>query len=359
MGEAARKRGPAAREPKMPAKRGAQKRSKSGAAKSSREDARGARPDEKARNARHARAKAKPAPVPPIERPGNVRRRPPPKRIEEPADVPKRPLRERFAFVTTRAQAVAARLRKPAIAAFKALVVVAVIAGSVALGRLVERHVRTSPAFAIKTIDLEGTERLTRDEVLEAAGVAIGKNAFDTSPEDARARLLAHPWIGSAEVRRRLPDTFEIRIRERRPAAVLSLGALYLVSEDGTVFKRAGEADPIDLPVITGVDRRRFVSDEAWRTSVLLEVVALLHDYANVGLAAREPVNEVHVESDDGLSLYVGRDATFIRLGRAPFRDKLRRLRRVLDRLQAKRARAAYVYLDNVRRPDRVTVRLR
>jgi hypothetical protein len=31
----------------------------------------------------------------------------------------------------------------------------------------------------------------------------------------------------------------------------------------------------------------------------------------------------------------------------------------VLDRLEQKRARAAYVYLDNVRRPDRVTVRLR
>ena len=47
------------------------------------------------------------------------------------------------------------------------------------------------------------------------------------------------------------------------------------------------------------------------------------------------------------------------RLGKAPFRDKLGRFRDVLARLARRRAEAAYVYLDNERRPDRVTVRLR
>ena len=55
----------------------------------------------------------------------------------------------------------------------------------------------------------------------------------------------------------------------------------------------------------------------------------------------------------------VGADATHVRLGQRPFRQKLRRLRRVLDRLQKRHDRAAYVYLDNRRRPDRVTVKLR
>ena len=67
----------------------------------------------------------------------------------------------------------------------------------------------------------------------------------------------------------------------------------------------------------------------------------------------------MHVESNDGISLYVGADATYVRLGRGPFRKKLARLRQVVDEIASRRARAAYVYLDNVRRPDRVTVRLR
>jgi cell division protein FtsQ len=141
--------------------------------------------------------------------------------------------------------------------------------------------------------------------------------------------------------------------------ALLALGDVYLVSEDGAVFKRAGQDDPVDLPVITGVDRQRFTRDRGFRTSVLLEAVALLSDYRGAGLWRREPVDEVHVEPDDGLSLYVGADATYVRLGHGPFRAKLRRLRTVLDELGQRGARAAYVYLDNQRRPDRVTVRIR
>ena len=70
-------------------------------------------------------------------------------------------------------------------------------------------------------------------------------------------------------------------------------------------------------------------------------------------------MEEIHFERDGTLSMYVGDDATYVRLGRAPYQAKLRRLRRVLDELGRRDARAEYVYLDNVRRPDRVTVRLR
>ena len=34
-------------------------------------------------------------------------------------------------------------------------------------------------------------------------------------------------------------------------------------------------------------------------------------------------------------------------------------MKKVFDRLERERARAEYVYLDNEKRPDRVTVRLR
>jgi hypothetical protein len=48
-----------------------------------------------------------------------------------------------------------------------------------------------------------------------------------------------------------------------------------------------------------------------------------------------------------------------VRLGQGPYRGKIERLRRVLDELGARHTRPLYVYLDNLRRPDRVTVRVR
>lgn len=256
------------------------------------------------------------------------------------------------------ARVLGARLERPAKLVARVLVVLACTGGTVALARLVERHVRTSPAFATRTITVEGNERLTREEVLAASGLREGQNAFETGPEEAEERLRDHAWMAAAHVERRLPGTFVVHVRERRAVAVLALGALYLVAEDGAVFKRVGTDDPVDLPVITGVERERFTSDRAYRTSLLLEVVALLHDWRGAGLLLRAPIGEVHVEGDGGLSLYVGDDALYARLGRAPFREKLARFRRVLDRLAQDHQKAVYVYLDNVRHPDRVTVRL-
>lgn len=289
--------------------------------------------------------------------PRNRRVRPKKKAVEP--EEPKPTLRERFGGVGERVKALGGRLRRPAELALRAALVIAVGVGAVALGRLVERHVRTAPAFEVTEIALEGHVRLTREEILETAGLAIGNNVFDMGPEDAQEALSQHPWIAEATVRRRLPGSYTIEVRERRAVALLALGDVFLVSEDGAVFKQVEDGDPIDLPVITGVERERFQRDRGFRTSILLEAVALLHDYRSAGLREREPIGELHVERDDGLSLYIGADPTYVRLGRGPFRSKLQRLRTVLEELGERGARAEYVYLDNERRPDRVTVRIR
>jgi cell division protein FtsQ len=85
----------------------------------------------------------------------------------------------------------------------------------------------------------------------------------------------------------------------------------------------------------------------------------LLQDYRDAGLAKREPISEIHAGTHDGFTIYVGHDAIELRLGTRPFGKKLLRFREILDELSDERARPAYVVLDNVRRPDRVAVRLR
>jgi len=251
------------------------------------------------------------------------------------------------------------RLRRIASVLVRIGLFATIVAGAVAGGRLIERHVRTSKSFATQVITLEGIQRLGRDEVLREAGLGIGKKVFDVSAKTAQRNLLKHPWIATATVVRRLPGTYRVTISERQAVALLSMGDLYLVADDGTVFKPLGDGDPFDLPIITGVDRDVFTSDRDFRISIINDLVGLLDDYARVGLLRREKIAEIHLQSDRGVSLYIGSDATQVRLGRAPFLGKLRRLKKVLDRLEKKQSRAYYVYLDNVRRPDRVTVKLR
>jgi cell division protein FtsQ len=170
------------------------------------------------------------------------------------------------------------RLRRPLWYLTRGLLLVCATAGAVSGGRLLERYVRSAQAFEARELHVTGNARLSREEVLKQAGLALGRNVFEVSPEQARASLLEHPWIVEATVSRRLPSSYRIELREQSPAALLMLEKLYLVGEDGTVFKPLDPGDPVDLPVITGVDPAEFRSDLALRSSLLVSAVGLLQD---------------------------------------------------------------------------------
>lgn len=243
----------------------------------------------------------------------------------------------------------------------------------------VRKHLTSAPAFAIDTIEVKGLTRLDRAELLQTTGLAVGQNVFAQSPEDIRAKLLGHPWVVGAEVKRTLPSRFALTVREREPAAIMLVdvcgpprgggggddeapcdepNAMYLVSAEGSLLKRVGHKDSSDLPVITGLTRARYTNDPEHSRRMVMEALALLTAYRQSGLWERSPVGEIHVEPNDGLSLYVG-DLTYVRLGIPPYGQKLQRMKKVFDRLERERARAEYVYLDNEQHPDRVAVRLR
>jgi len=278
------------------------------------------------------------------------------RRKSEPSAAPKTPRLQRLrrTLVIMRE-----RIRGPALLVGRlSLMVIAAIA-SVALYRVVDRWVRTAPEFELTEITVEGEERLDEAELRAIADVHVGDNVFARAPDEMRQALLGHPWVADAEVTRRLPGTLRVVVREHHPVALLLLDDAYLISDDGVVIKRAEPGDPTDLPLITGVVRARFVSDLGFRTQLLASAVALVAEYQSAGLMRRATLSEIHVEPSDELTLFVGDEAIEVRLGTGPYRRKLERFARVLDELRREEAHAAYVFLDNVRRPDRVTVRLR
>jgi cell division protein FtsQ len=233
-----------------------------------------------------------------------------------------------------------------------------VVAGLLWVGDQSVQYAHSADAFAVGEISIEGNRQVEDIDVRRAAGLQIGSNIFEVSDEDARNRLLQHPWIEEASVVRRLPGRIRIEVVEREPVALVALDHLYLVSEEGAVFKRLGVDDPVDLPVITGIASERFYDDFDYRTAILLRSMAVLQDYEGAGLSKREPVSEIHFEGVNGIELFVGVDGMNVRLGNGQHRQKLRRFRQVLERLAREKTRPSYVYLDNVRSPERVTVRL-
>jgi cell division protein FtsQ len=106
-------------------------------------------------------------------------------------------------------------------------------------GAAVEQRVFAMTArcgLAVGNVQVEGRRRAGRDAVLSAVGVARGTPILAVDPADAKQRLEAVPWIRSASVERRLPDTLHIRLVERQPLAFWQQhGKLVLIDHDGVV----------------------------------------------------------------------------------------------------------------------------
>ncbi|MBI2893040.1 MAG: FtsQ-type POTRA domain-containing protein [Deltaproteobacteria bacterium] len=241
----------------------------------------------------------------------------------------------------------------------RVLIAGGIVTALAALGFFVHHYVTNSEHFEIREIVIRGMSRVGRDEILEAGGIAAGANIFRLDVDGAERKIGQIAWIREARVVRRLPGTVRVRVRERTPSALIELEGLYLVDAEGEIFKKLGERDPADLPVITGLARQTVIDHPRASGDAIREALGLVAEYDDGGLANRAPLSEIHRDGASGFSLVLADGATRVRLGPGPYRVKLARLSRLLQELGRRGLGAQYIYLDNRVRQDRATVKLR
>jgi cell division protein FtsQ len=115
-----------------------------------------------------------------------------------------------------------------------------------------------SPLFDVKTIMIDGLDRVTRDEVLARTGLDKPGNIFELQPAKLEKELKTHPWIRLATVKREMLSTVSIKIEEQEPLAIVTIENLadIIINAQGAPFKEY-EPDKDDLnslPVISGMD---------------------------------------------------------------------------------------------------------
>ena len=145
-----------------------------------------------------------------------------------------------------------------------------------------------------------------------------------------------------------------LRLDPDYAAAMVSLGDLYLLDEDGEPFKRVQPSDALDLPIVTGVEREDCVARHDETVLRLTTALALARAYS--ASAKGNPLSEIHLELE-GVTLITA-DGEHVQLGEGAWPEKLERLARVRQELKARALTAAVIRLDNRARPSSVTVSL-
>ncbi len=221
------------------------------------------------------------------------------------------------------------------------------------------RFVTTSSRFAITSVEVNGNQLLTDEQILAAVSVRAGDNVFQADLDAVVREVRENPWVASAEAHRVLPHSIVIDVREHVAAAVVQLGALYLVDADGHPFKRAdvGSEDGVGLPIITGLDRTAYLANPIAAAAQIRGAMSALTTWRSV--EDRPSIGEVHLDTHGALTLVTYEHAISLQLGDidAGLAQRMQTFDATWAELSsAERARVRAIHLDA--RSDQVTVAL-
>jgi len=141
---------------------------------------------------------------------------------------------------------------RPVWRALKAVVLLGALA---AAGSWAAAAVIDLPWLRVQHIRVHGNQRVHAGEITALLEGMTGQNLVAVDLDRWRAKLFASAWVADATLRRRLPGTIDVEIRERVPMGIARAGAdLFLIDAAGTVIDEFGPryAD-CDLPIIDGL----------------------------------------------------------------------------------------------------------
>ncbi len=162
---------------------------------------------------------------------------------------------------------VPARLRRRAIwigilllvaaAAIAALNIRHVGSGKALFARASTSLLQTTATLGLRVADIRVEGRVTtdRDTILEALNARPGTPLLAVDPARAKQQLESLPWVRSAVIERRFPDTIYVRLVEREPMALWQHhGKLDLIDRSGAVISVTRLDRFAKLPLVVGED---------------------------------------------------------------------------------------------------------
>jgi len=173
---------------------------------------------------------------------------------------------------------------------------------------------RSHPLFTVRNVIVEGADYIDTEKILQHVSIKQGITIFETDLLSISTSIKDAFPTEDFTVYRRLPDTIAIRVRERKPVALLSAKKLIGVDADGVPLPHIGASFVESLPIITGIKNVSSLSDSTVKTR-LLTGIKLLERISDDSPEIFSRISEINVSTmselgisliDNGLEVIIG-----------------------------------------------------
>lgn len=107
--------------------------------------------------------------------------------------------------------------------------------------------------FAVTEVRIEGQSSAQEKTIRKLIGPVEGSNSLTLNMRQIGERLLTHPWIESVDMRRELPATLVVVVRERVPVFIGVFGhGAWMMDAKGKLIEKVDSPGQVSMPLITG-----------------------------------------------------------------------------------------------------------
>lgn len=188
----------------------------------------------------------------------------------------------------------------------------------------------TSDYFAVTDIRVTGNSQLKTADLLEACGIRKGENSLLVNVHEAEQKLVGNPWIEHVSIRRELPGSFTIAIKERVP--------LFCARKDNTLYYINGKGEII-APVSTENFRSLPVLEIGPGGEEALPMVAsFVEEFRHAGFPFDiSQISWIRLSAGGGFELYWETRRLRLSIGVENWKDNLKRIASVVTDIEKRK----------------------
>lgn len=224
------------------------------------------------------------------------------------------------------------------------LLTAALVAGLWFGGRYGYQYLQQAPWLAVQYIRLQEDTPLSRQQILQAAGLQTGMSMLAVAPGRQAQQLKEQPWVKQVRLQRQWPQTVTLEVISQQPVAIVLADYLYYINGQGVPFKQLKPGDALDFPVVTGISQQQLQHSHNG-CQALQPALQVLRAIRSLEAKHLGRISEIHLSSQQEVELRFLKQPVSMRLGQNNFEAKLRNFLAVRPHMSMDMQRLAYIDL--------------
>lgn len=174
-----------------------------------------------------------------------------------------------------------------------------------------------SPLFNIKNIQVVGNTILSSEEIISISGIKTEENMFKVMKLKTIDRIKENAYINEVVIHKKLPNTIEIQVKERKPSFMLEYGNGYVyLSNQGYMLEISSIKK--DIPTILGTTTskenykpgNRLSKDDLEKLGTVIKIMAVAktHNIENL-------ITTIDISNSDNYTLRLEQEKKTVYLG--------------------------------------------